>query len=123
MASNQKKRCDCPSFAAAPTQLEPTMNKIWVSTRSRRPSSFLRGALSCSTLCSARSNLLVIAAQNSGERRLPACCSRQLAANQPTKMQRMIAQPTLTVPDKLSGTAGWQPALPGIYLRNYPDEG
>ena len=39
------------------------------------------------------------------------------------KMQRVIAHPYLTVPDKLSGTAGWQSALPGIYLRDYPDEG
>src|SRR6266480_3600184 len=71
MASSQKNRCDCPSFAAAPTQLEPTINKIWVSTRSRRPSSFLRGALSCSTLCSARSNsLAIVAHEKFGERAL-----------------------------------------------------
>src|SRR5437762_13186781 len=63
MASSQKKRCDCPSLAAAPTQLEPTINRIWVSTRSRRPSSFLRGALRSSTVCSARSNSLAIVAR------------------------------------------------------------
>src|SRR6266404_5359025 len=63
MASSQKKRCDWPSFAAVPTQVEPTINKIRVSTRSRRPSSFLRGALRSSTFCSARSNSLAIVAR------------------------------------------------------------
>src|SRR5205823_9029012 len=62
----------CPSLAAAPTQLEPTINRIWVSTRSRRPSSFLRGALRSSTFCSALSNsLAIIARKNLENARLP----------------------------------------------------
>src|SRR5947207_3897806 len=59
MASNQKKRCACPSLAAVPTQLEPTTKRIWVRTRSPRPSGFLRAPLFSSTLRSARSNSVV----------------------------------------------------------------
>src|SRR5262252_6672581 len=57
--SSQKKRCAWPSFAAAPTQLEPTTNKICVSTRSRRASGFFRATLCCSTSFSARSSSLI----------------------------------------------------------------
>src|SRR5204863_7155891 len=60
IASSQKKRCACPSFAAVPTQLEPTTNSIWVRTRSRSPSGFLRAALCCSTSRSARSSWVVM---------------------------------------------------------------
>src|SRR5437588_6026484 len=59
MASNQKRRCDDPSLAAVPTQVEPTTNRIWVRTRSQRPSGFLRDALWASTLCSASRNSLI----------------------------------------------------------------
>src|SRR6266700_77147 len=61
MASNQKKRCDGPSLAAVPTQLEPTTKRIWVRTRSRRPSGFLSATLWSSTLRSAFSNPVVTA--------------------------------------------------------------
>src|SRR5216684_8889005 len=59
MASSQKNRCDCPSFAAVPTQLEPTTKRIWVRTRSHRPSGFLSDALCASTFCSARCRSVV----------------------------------------------------------------
>src|SRR6267378_566706 len=59
MASNQKKRCACPSFAAVPTQVEPTTNRICVRTRSNSPSGFLRDSLRVSTFCSARSRSVV----------------------------------------------------------------
>src|SRR5262249_23759028 len=54
MARSQKKRCDVPSFAAVPTQPEPTTNKICVRTRSPSPSGFIRATLCSSTLPSAR---------------------------------------------------------------------
>src|SRR5438552_17286690 len=59
MASNQKKRCARPSFAAVPTQVEPTTNRIWVRTRSNSPSGFLSDSLRVSTFCSARSRSVV----------------------------------------------------------------
>src|SRR5205809_1638981 len=61
MASNQKKRCARPSFAAAPTQVEPTTKRIWVRTRSKSPSGFLSDSLRVSTFCSARSKSVVTA--------------------------------------------------------------
>src|SRR5438067_2152306 len=63
MASNQKKRCDEPSLAAAPTQVEPTTNRIWVRARSARPSGFFRDALWASTFCSASRNSIVAIAR------------------------------------------------------------
>src|SRR5262245_6638110 len=45
--------CDGPCFAAVPTQLRPMTKRIWVSTRSVRPSSFLKTALCASMDCSA----------------------------------------------------------------------
>src|SRR6266567_7052749 len=60
MASNQKKRCAGPSFAAVPTQLEPTIKTICVRTRSRRPRGFVSATLCSSTSRSARSSSVVI---------------------------------------------------------------
>src|SRR5437764_10307174 len=59
IATNQENRCACPSFAAAPTQLERTTNSICVRTRSRSVSGFLRATLCCSTSRSARSISLI----------------------------------------------------------------
>src|SRR5712691_4214830 len=61
MASSQKNRCACPSFAAVPTQVEPTTKRIWVRTRSQRPSGFFSDALCASTFCSARCRSVVTA--------------------------------------------------------------
>src|ERR1700730_17455745 len=61
IASKQKKRCEFPSVAAVPTQLEPTTKRIWVSARSKRPSGFFSDALWASTFCSARSRSVVTA--------------------------------------------------------------
>src|SRR5436190_20644910 len=60
MARSQKKRCDVPSFAAVPTQPDPTTNTICVRTRSPSPSGFLSATLCSSTLRSARSSSGVI---------------------------------------------------------------
>src|SRR6266403_1036578 len=60
MASSQKKRCAGPSFAAVPTQLEPTTKTICVRTRSPRPSGFLSATLCSLTLRSARSSSFII---------------------------------------------------------------
>jgi len=52
----------------------------------------------------------------SGERRLPACSSRQPAANiNPQTVLGRHHFPTVEdAPGKLPGAAGWQPALPRI---------
>src|SRR5439155_18146774 len=50
----------CPSFAAAPTQLDPTTKRICVKTRSKRPSGFLRDSLCSLTLRSPRSSEMCI---------------------------------------------------------------
>src|SRR5437764_14770898 len=71
MASNQKKRWACPSLAAAPTQPEPTTNRIWVRTRSRSPSGFFSATLWLSTSCSARFNGAVTAGIVGQAPRLP----------------------------------------------------
>src|SRR6188474_1337623 len=49
MAMSQKTFCSFPSFAAQPTQIVPTTNTTCVRTRSKRPSSFFRTPLRCST--------------------------------------------------------------------------
>src|SRR6266550_3144235 len=66
IARNQKKRCDGPSFAAVPTQLEPTIKTICVRTRSRRPRGFVSATLCSSTSRSARSSSVVIVEARSG---------------------------------------------------------
>src|SRR4051812_25722551 len=53
MAASQKIRCECPSFAAAPTQLDPTTNNIWVRTKSGRLRRRLSEPLWATTSCSA----------------------------------------------------------------------
>src|ERR1700730_13306653 len=77
MASSQKKRCACPSLAAAPTQLEPTTKRICVRTRSPRPSGFLRAALCPSTWRSARSSSVVTPEIVGHAHRLPNLKHRQ----------------------------------------------
>src|SRR4030095_1282959 len=48
--------CAGPCFAATPTHGRPTMNRICVSTRSLRPSSFLKTAPRASKRSSSRRN-------------------------------------------------------------------
>jgi hypothetical protein len=44
MAASQKTTWEAPSLAELPKLLSPTTNRIWVRTRSRRPSSRLSPA-------------------------------------------------------------------------------
>src|SRR6185312_6749966 len=68
--------------------------------------------------CSRQRDFTNFSASTSGERRLPACESRQLAET----LGRFNIDYALDVAGKLPATAGWQPALPDVKPATRADE-
>src|SRR5262245_24638985 len=105
MAISQNAICERPRVAANPTQTVPKTKTTWVSTRSKRPSSFLSEALRLSTSRS-------IAARFEGAEfilvRTPPACSTALhwSVAKARRRRAYLGRRTVVVNDA--------PAVPGF---------
>jgi hypothetical protein len=115
MARSQKKRCDVPSFAAVPTQPEPTTNTICVRTRSPRPSGFLSATLCSSTLRSARSNSGVTRRIVGHALRLPMRKWNRQAKRPPYNTRSMLVLDLFGMADELPKGQIYQAAKPHFF--------
>src|SRR5437762_6387452 len=112
MARSQKKRCEVPSFAAVPTQLEPTTKTICVRTRSPSPSGFLSTTLCSSTMRSTRCNSGVIVGALKRRR-----VSRQFERSETTLILTLAWREELIRDSPLR--SDWQSASYGLTLQRF----